>query len=180
MINLLPPQEKKELSRSRSKKLVIVLSNVALIGLLSLALILFSLKFYILSEVDISKLNLENTQKRYQTPTLLTLKQVVSQSNATLVKVDDFYQNETHFGDVLKIVFGIERPEGISLTDINITRESGKIKVIASGKADTRDHLLVFRDSAQKNQNTENVNFPPEDLVEPADINFTMAFDVKP
>lgn len=180
MINLLPPQEKKELSRARSKKLVIVLSNVAFIGLLSLALILFSLKFYILSEVDISKLNLENTQKRYQTPTLLTLKQVVGQSNATLVKVDDFYQNETAFGDVLRIVFGIERPEGISFTDISVTRESGNIMVTASGKADMRDHLLVFRDNVQNNQNIENTNFPTEDLVKPVDIDFTMTFDVKP
>ena len=149
-------------------------------ALLCLILILFSLKLYILGGVDVSKLNLENAQKRYQTPTLLHLKQVVQGANTTLGKVDNFYQTETYVSDVLKVVFSVPRPEGVAFSDLNVIREDGGIKVTVLGKSDSRDQLLLFKDNVEKTKGIENSNFPPENLVRPTDIDFNMTIEFHP
>lgn len=178
MINLLPPEEKRELLREKNKKLVIVLGDIVLIAMVCLVLVLFALKFYILVEVDSGKLLLNNAEKKYQTPALLALKKVVQKYNSILVKVDDFYKKEMHFSDALKIILDIPRPEGIVFTQVTLSRGGDKIKATASGISDSRDHLLLFKDSIEGNKKIENAYFPPENWIKPLNINFNLTFEI--
>jgi hypothetical protein len=79
MINLLPPQQKEELVLEIKKNLFITLCGILLIFLICLSLILFSLKFYILGEVNSKEIILEQSEKKYETPDFLSFKENITQ-----------------------------------------------------------------------------------------------------
>ena len=192
MINLLPPKEKEELILEKNKKLVVILGNVVLISLVCLALVLFSLKFYILGEISSEKSFLDNTEKKYQNPDFLHFKNLLQKYNAKLIKIDAFYKKEIYFSGILKTILEIQRPKGLSLISINInktkednppqsttqkTLRTGNIKVTISGISDTRDNLLIFKRNIENNKEIENLYFPPYDWIKPKDINFYLTFE---
>ncbi len=180
MINLLPPQDKIELILEKNKKLIMILGNIFLISLLCLVLVLFSLKFYILGEINSQKIILDESEKKYQTPDFLLFKNAVEKYNSLLTKIDHFYNQETYLTDSLKSIFEIQRPTGLYFTSINLTRakESGNIKVVVSGVSDTRDNLLIFRDNIKNDKSIQNIYFPSSDLLKPKDLNFSFNFEI--
>ncbi len=194
MINLLPPKEKEELISERNKKLAIVLGNIIVISLACLALILFSLKFYILREINYQKNIYDNNEEKYQNPDFLLFKGLVEKYNTTLVQINDFYKKEIYFNDILKNVIEIQRPAGLYLTSIDIHRvkednlptsatsetlRAGKIKVSLSGVSNTRDNLLIFKSNIEKDEKIENVYFPSHNWIKPKDIIFNLNFNAK-
>ena len=181
MINLLPPGEKEELISENNKKLAMVLGNVIVISLVCLVLVLFSLKFYILGEVNYQKTILDNSEKKYQTPDFLLFKQIIQRYNSILIKVDKFYEKETYFNDALKTILMVQMPNGLSLTSITMdrTKEGDKIRVNVSGISDSRDNLSIFKNNIEGDKKIENVYFPPEDWIKPRNINFYLTFEIK-
>ena len=113
MINLLPPKEKEELLLQKYKRLVIVLGNVFLISTICLALMLFALKYYVLSEISFQNLNLELAEQKYITDGTMPFKEMIKQYNASLVKIDGFYKKATYIADILQNVLEINRPAGM-------------------------------------------------------------------
>lgn len=182
MINLLPPEQKKALFLERNKKLIIVIGNMTLISLVCFVLVLFALKFYILEYVSYKKTELENTAKRYQTPELTYYKSLIQKYNSSLIKVENFYKTASSVSEVLKTISGIERPEGLYLTNLAVEKlkdETG-FKVTAAGKSKTRDDLLTFKNNIEYNEMIANAYFPPEDWVKPRDITFYFNFEINP
>ena len=183
MINLLPPKEKEGIISERNEKLAVVLGNLFIISLVCLALVLISLKFYILSEDTYSKINLESVKEKYQTSEFLSLKESIQKYNADLIKIDDFYKKEIYFSDALKVILNTKRPSGLYLNSINISeilniKESDRVKAVISGVSNTRDDLQVFRDNLENNKKIVNVYFPPNSWVKPADVNFSITLEI--
>lgn len=178
MINLLPPKEKEELLLEKNKNLVIVLGNVVLISLISLILVLFSVRFYILGEINYQKFVLANTEKKYQTPDFVFFKNFIDKHNGYLVGIESFYEKQFHVREVLKTIAQIQRPNGLYLTSVEIkNKESNKISVSIYGISDNRDNLLAFKDSIENNGKIKNIYFPPNNWVKSFDLNFYLTFD---
>ena len=187
MINLLPPKEKEELLLQKYKRLVIVLGNVFLISTICLALMLFALKYYVLSEISFQNLNLELAEQKYITDGTIPFKEMIKQYNASLVKIDGFYKKSTYITDILQNVLEINRPAGMYFKDISVDRTKSTpglpapdgIKVVISGFSASREGLLSFKGALEKNPKIKNVSFPPQNWVKDKDIDFEVTFENK-
>ena len=180
MINLLPPEEKEKLLVQKNKQLIIVLGNAVLISLVCLVLVLLSLKFYVLGYITYQRLVLDTNDKEYQTPELLSFKDLVQKYNGALIKVNHFYQKETSVSDALKVISNIQKPSTVSLTDIAIGRAQDDehiIKVTISGISETRDGLLALKSNLGNNKEIKNIYFPPENWVKSKDVTFYFTFE---
>lgn len=181
MINLLPPEEKKELILEKNKKLVLVLGNILMVSLVSFILVLASLKFYILQDLSYYKNILAGSAKSYQTPDSQSYDDVIVKYNAKLLDIDTFYKKEISINDALKTLFNISRPGGLYFTNLAIERpvDTGKTKITIAGVSETRDGLLAFKSNLEGNPRVENIYFPPESWVRPANINFTITLSIR-
>jgi len=182
MINLLPPQEKELLFLERNKKLAIVLGYTIIIALIYLALVLFSVKFYILGELSRQKNILNTTEAKYQTADFLSYNNLVKKYNDDLVKADTFYKKEIYFSNLVKTILDIQRPEGLFFSDISIKTndKDNKIKATISGISNTRDNLLTFKDNIEHSNKIENIYFPPNSWIKTKDINFYITLEILP
>ena len=180
MINLLPPKEKEILRIERNKNLIIVLSYVVIISLICLALVLFSLKLYILEDVNYQKYALQNAEKEYKTSEFLAVKENIIKYNKDLTSVSSFYQNSLYLSDMLKTILSVQRPSGLYFTNIDMKRgkEAKKISVIISGKSDSRDNLLDFKKNIESNGKIKNVNFPLNSWIKPSNITFSLTLEI--
>jgi Tfp pilus assembly protein PilN len=174
MINLLPQNEKNNLFLKRIKNLVIILGAVITICLICFILILLSLKFYILADVGYQKLLLQDTQEKYQSPDITTLKDTIQKYNKLLPSILSFYQKRIYFSDTLDVISEIERPQGLYFTNISIN-ESNKIGI--SGFSPTRDDLITFQKNLEKQGKIKNISFSADSWINPTKVNFNLTME---
>lgn len=179
MINLLPTEEKEKLSLINKERLITILGTTVLISLVCLILILSSIKFYIITEVNYQKIILEQTKKKYQTPNFLNFENIIQKYNKILIQLEDFYEQKLYFSDALKITSSIQRPDGLYLTDISLNRDENKrIEVTSSGISDSRENLLIFKKNIEEDEKIKNSYFSPENWINPKNINFNFSFEI--
>ncbi len=178
MINLLPSEIKKELFLEKKKNLIIILGITMLVPLISLVLILLSVRFYILGEVSSQKNILQEAKKKYQTPDFLSFTNIIQKNNKIFARLESFYKNEIYVNRVLKIISGLKYPNNLYLTDLSLTRSYKKIEIVASGFSSSRDNLLVFQKSIEENKEIKNAYFSPESWVDPQNVKFYLTFEI--
>jgi hypothetical protein len=180
MINLLPPEEKKELLLKNRERLVVILGITAFVSLMCLILILLSINFYILTEVVFQKNVLEQTEKSYKTPVFLSFQDTIKKYNNALTKLNYFYREEIYFSQILKIISNIQRPAGLYLTDISLNRndENKNIKVLVSGFSPSREDLLIFKKNIEDDRGIKNPYFSPESWTNPQNVRFYLTFEI--
>jgi len=179
MINLLPPEEKKMLFLKEKERLATVWSLIILVSLICLALILLSIKFYLLSDTDYQKTILEDIRKSQQLISSTDLNLVIKKYNSTLEKVDSFYKKEVYFSQILEDILAIPRSSGLYLTGFSLSRDqSSTIKINLSGYGDTREDLLIFKENIENNSKIKNPYFPATCWVEPKNVNFYLTFEI--
>jgi len=184
MINLLPQQQKDELKEEESFKLVLILEIVVLAFLISLFLILFSIKILIEGQLDAQKFFLEQKQKQTENMQLQSFTERIKSLNSTLAKFNAFYQEELDLVKISEIVTDT-LPPGIYLTSLNFNRStdsekneySGKISL--TGHSPARQDLIDLKKKLEAEEKFGEVYFPPENWVEPVDINFNVSFKIK-
>ena len=180
MINLLPPEEKNGILFEKRKKLTIILGISLIIPLICFGLILLSINFYILGEINLAKAILDQNKKEIETQQFLTLKDTIKKSNTVLSNLASFYGKETYISEILNTLSLMPRPENVYFTDISLTRDANqKIKVVASGFSGSRDNLLIFQKNIETNQDIESVYFSPESWVSPKNVTFYLTFSIK-
>lgn len=186
LINLIPSKEKRELRLVRAKQLTIVLGNMIVIVLVCLVLVIFFLKFYLLTQTAYQKAILETVQQKYETADFMKFKKLIQKFNGIYAQSFSFYKNQTYFSSILKMISEIEKPSGVLVSSIVATKEKdGKIKVGVSGTSVSRDSLLAFKDRIEKKslsetgREIENIYFSPESWIKPKDIVFNVTFDIK-
>ena len=179
MINLLPLEEKKKLFLIKNERLAIVWCIIILVTLVCLALILCSIKFYILAETDNQKNILTQIEKKNNNPEFINLSNLIKNYNITLAQLNSFYKKEIYFNQALGIIIGIPNPKGLYLSNFSLSRNNdGTIQVSISGSSDTRNNLLLFKDSIEKNKKIINPYFSPESWISPKNANFSITFGI--
>lgn len=179
MINLLPQQEKDRLKFEQMKRLVNILEAIALISFGCLALVLLSVKFYILSDAISQKVVLEEAQKKYQTADFIKTRDEIKDYNNKFQTLKNFYNNEVYFSSVLSGLSTIERPDGVYLTNIYLSwKDSNTVEGNVSGFSSTRDNLLSYKTKLEENSNIKKVSFSQKSWVKSKDIDFYFTFEI--
>lgn len=180
MINLLPPIEKENLLLEKKKRIVIILWILVLFFLVCLILILFSIKTYIQSQVESQKTLLIEAQKEFEQSEVQELRAKINSTNSTLTKLNSFYQEKIYLPQILERI-SATLPQEMHLTGLSVVFLSDKkdgIKVSLSGFAPTVEHLVEFKNNLDGEASFKETSFPPENWVNPKDIDFFVTFKV--
>lgn len=179
MINLLPPQQKKEIEQRRYRNIIFHLEILFLLFLISFIFVIFTVKNLIESEVNILKIKAEAKEKEmvlYE-----PLEKKVKDFNALISDIYSFYQNQQNFTEIIKEI-SETIPTGTYLKRLNFSISEDKkepILALLSGFAQNRNLLLLFRQKLQEKENFFDIYFPIEGWLAQENINFSAQFKIK-
>ncbi len=180
MINLLPSKEKEEILQEENWKLIMILGILLSIFLISLSLILFSIKIFVSGEVEAQKIIFEAREKEFKSPQMQGLQEGLVAFNKNLLQLDSFYQNQLDLTEILEEISQTIPPE-IYLNNLSIVPQRGEEKIIncnLAGFSPTREILLIFKENLEKETEFHDIYFPSSCWVKTADINFTIRFKI--
>lgn len=165
--------------RENQKKVAIVLGIAVLIPMICLALVMLSIKFYLLGEISYQKFLLTQDQHQYQTSDFLSLRSSVAQDDKELTTTNSFYQQQIDASQVLQTIAGLQFPQNLYLTNVSLQRDQmGNINATISGISDSRDDLLLFQKNIEANQGIKNPYFSPDSWVNPGSTTFHLTFQI--
>jgi Tfp pilus assembly protein PilN len=177
MINLLPDNQKNELRQEENLKLVLILGLVLIFYLLSLGLLLFLVRGFLSTDLDVQKTYFN--QKTTRLEALKGLKDETSSANSNFLKLKIFYDSQINYADIFNKLYPA-LPPGINLYSINFLSEKEKTAVISlQGFSKTREELSSFKSNLESDKEFfSDINFPPESWIKKNDITFTITFNV--
>ncbi|MBL7150149.1 MAG: PilN domain-containing protein [Candidatus Pacebacteria bacterium] len=173
MINLLPPQQKRDLLREERFKLILILGILLLIFLILFSLILLSIKIYISGQAESQK-SLANLGEK-ELPQFNALKEKLNSINQDLSKVDSFYEGQFHLTEFLERISKIT-PEGIYLKSFSYQKDTSQITF--SGFSPTVEVLVDFKENLEKQENFKEIRFSPTAWIKLVDIDFDVTFKI--
>jgi len=181
MINLLPPEARKDLKEEENWKLCLTLSFLVVIFFISFSLILLSVKNFISGEPESQRILLEQGESELENPRRHNLQSSLINFNNSFFQIDEFYKEQFTSAGILTQISSIV-PMGIRFTNLSISRSGKKLDETGcsiSGFSPDRDTLLILKDNLEKEENFEEINFPPSNWVKPIDINFNINFKIR-
>lgn len=177
MINLLPPQQKKELKREEKWKLTSIFGIILLFSLLFFSLALFFIQTYISSELETWKIIFEIEEKKFKTSKIQDFQKKIVVLNQNLSKLDSFYQEQIDLTEILEKI-SQTLPSEVYLNNLSWQKETSQ--VVLSGFAPKREDLFTLRKNLEKEKDFEEIYFPSSNWIKPKDIDFYVAFKIKP
>ena len=180
MINLLPAQQKKELLEEENFRLILILGTVLFISLFCLILILFSIKIYLSGQVESQRVVLSQVEKEFAQSGLKNLQEKIKSTNLTFSQLHSFYQKKFYLTEILERI-SKTLPPGTYLTNFSFSppREEFPAQISLSGFAQTREILIELKRNLEAEEDFQEIYFPPENWVQPTDINFSLTFKLK-
>ena len=161
MINLLPPEQKKELAVQEKKKITVILGLVILFSIICLIIILASLELYLSIQVDSQKSALESIKKQEGKSESQAVQEQVKDSNKKITRINDFYKDRVIlvkvFEELIRTI-----PGGIYLTDLSYSKKSSQI--ILAGSSPSLDVFDQFHENLKNKEIFENIDFPLSNL----------------
>ena len=118
MINLLPPEQKKELLREERYKLVLILGVLVVFFLASLSLILLSIKIYISGEFLSQKILVDSEEEKFKISEIQKLEEEIKSINQNLEKLNSFYKGQPNLTELLEKISKI-LPQNSYLTTLD-------------------------------------------------------------
>lgn len=165
-LNLLSPEERLD---SSLKWNYLIVKNVILMVLVvttAVALVLFSAKLTLRkrlaeAEVQLERINITRSQANKE----------IQSANQLIKELSTAQDSFMPWSSVLwELLQGVT--PGIQLKAINLNKNTGTI--ILTGRADTRDQLLAFRDSLDQQEMITETDVPLTNLLKKEDIDFTV------
>jgi hypothetical protein len=173
MINLLPPEQIKELKEEENFKILLNIFLLALFFLFSLFLILLSIKFYLSGVLDSQKILFKKEEKILD----LEKENEIKKYNEILSKIEKFYQKRVPLFPKAENFFE-KIPQSIYLRELEAKIDKkGGISFFISGFSKNRESLLNLIKILKENYQA--VSFPPEILLKESEIDFSITFKIK-
>jgi hypothetical protein len=173
MINLLPPEQIRELKEEENFKILLNIFFLILFFFISFFLILLSIRFYLSGILDSQKILLEKEEKILD----FGKKDEIKKYNELLSKIDKFYQKRIPLFLKIESFFEKISPE-IYLKEIELKIDKkGEISFSLVGFSKTRESLLNLIKTLKENY--KDVTFSPEILLKGAEIDFSISFKIK-
>lgn len=175
-LNLIPPYRREEIKKARQLKLIIRIE---------LALVSFYLVFcgFLLGLGYILDLNMEtaSSAENVQVPggkggyeKIKNYDEKFKNINSQMSQMEKIKRDQLYWSDVFS-KFSRDILPGIALENL-ATKEYA---IFLVGKADSRDNLIAFKESLEKDDCFSNVNLPLSNLVSKGSIDFQMDLEVK-
>ncbi len=173
MINLLPPEQKKELENQEKLKILIHAGVLISTFFICLSMLFFALNLFLDGQLEAKKI-IFNSQ--LQNLDLETEKKIL-EKNKLLNEIFKFEKEKKDFSFALKRIFD-NLPEKIELKSISLEKtKERKIHAYLTCFAQTREDLIKLKEVL--NREFEKVSFPPEIWFKEKDIDFTVSFVIK-
>lgn len=175
MINLLPPQQKEKILEQQHLKLALILGIVFLSFLVSLFLVLFLVRSYILADLETQKINTK--EKRKEIALNQDLEKEITEANILLSDLNSLYENNLDLTKVLEKI-NATLPSGTYLTSYSLGfSKKGKEEIVSislTGYCQSRDTLVKFKESLEAEEVFTEVSFSTESWVKPTEfrVNF--------
>ncbi len=178
MINLLPPQQKKELFNLFRLRLILILGILSASFFLSFSLVLLTIKIYISGNLKGQRIVFEETEREFSSNK--NFENEIEKYNLLLSNLDNFYRNEISNTQILEKIANILPPETY-LTDLNFNpaKEKNEVQIALSGLCKNRDVLILLKKNLEGEKDFSEIYFPPGNWIKPQDINFNVTFKVK-
>ena len=177
MINLLPPSYKEEITKEENQRLVLILGTLFLIFLISLILILFSVKIYIQGQVELLESLVSLEEKKIQTAGTQDLREKITLTNQEISKLESFYKNQINLTEILEKIFQT-MPAKIYLTGFSWQKKT--YQVALSGFSPSREILFDFKNNLEGKKEFSEIYFPSANWIKPTDIDFQVSFKIEP
>ncbi len=175
MINLLPPRYQQELRQEENRRLILILGTLLLIFLISVTLILFSVKLYIQGQLESVKVLVDLEEKTLQTSVIQNLRERVNSVNQNLSKLNAFYEEQISSISILEKVFKTLPPE-IYLSAFSWQKNTSQVAI--SGFSPNREVLFLFQKNLEEAKEFGEIRFPTQNWIKPADIDFYVTFKI--
>lgn len=184
MLNLLPPQQKKELLEEENWKLTLILMTVFTFFLTALFFVLLLINIIILSNLEIQRINLSQQGKTPDNLQAQILEKDLADFNQTISGLDIFYQNQFVITDTIAQISKLLLSSDLYLTDFSFVSFASQQKefigqISLSGFASKRNSLMNFKKELEKIENFQEINFPSSNWIRPININFTVNLKIK-
>jgi Tfp pilus assembly protein PilN len=170
-LDLLPQNKKAEIKRAKIFREILRQEVAFLFPVVILLVILFNV-FYLLKiyrDSNLLEYQLQQGQDKYQE--LAKYDQAFKEANSASSLLLKIQAGHLHWANVLNHL-GQAVPNGIVVSSLF----NKNYNVFLAGKADTRDTLLQFKDSLEKDTCFENVNVPLSNLVVKENVDFQIDF----
>jgi len=186
MINLLPTIYKEELKREERIRLTFILTALVILFLISLSLLLFATRIYLAGQIQAQEVILEAERKGFQK--YRPVKEQIQSINLKISNISTFYEQKTGVSEVLSRISSA-LPSGFYLTSFRYIgsgtvfegqNQAGKrmAQISINGFAPTRDALLLFRDTLERDTLFVRVVFPQSNLETRENIDFSFNADL--
>lgn len=176
MINLLPSQYQKESDREENWRIVMILGTLLLLFLISLVLILFSIKIYLQGQIESQKILVGLEERIVKDLEGQILLEKIRSVNQDLAKLSSFYQKEIRPSEILEKISQTLSPS-MYLTSFFWQRAISQITL--SGLAPTREILFQFKKNLEAKKEFTEIFFPPHNWIKGFDIDFNVNFKLK-
>jgi len=175
MINLLPPRQKEELKQEEILRLILILGIITLAFLVSLVLVLLSIRISLLADLDTQEIYIKQKQKELNNPEMQVLEEEIKKYNLTLSKLETFYREQP---DLTSMLEKISRtfPNEIYLTSFNFNPQTAQVSL--TGFSPTCEILIQFKENLEKTEGLKEVVFPPDTWLRDSNINFLVSFKI--
>ena len=174
-LNLLPPQDKKDLELAKLSRLIASLAVWFLIFLIIFTLFLVSTYFSLSILLAEQKKLIGIRQSDPKTQDVLKIEEKIKRTNQIVKQVYSKQQEMILWTPLLEEMTKIV-PSGIYLT--NFSYQATDNQITLNGWANWRENLLYFQESLKENSFFKEVEAPLSNLIKQRDIDFS--FTLKP
>lgn len=172
MINLLPPEGKKQVSKNYWFRVLSVYFTLFGSAFFVTSALLLPTYFYVSYQIDA----LSNAMSNEEAESFKRIEASIAEANdisELLLNTPNAVNDTEIINEILNFSGGL-----VSIDSIKIQKNNRKVnEVIVSGAANNRSSLVAFRDSVEQHKFFKEVNLPLSNLAKDQDIPFSLTLE---
>lgn len=173
MINLLPPQYKKELREEETFRLLAIISIPVLVFFVCFSLMLFAFRTYVQGSITVQELLIESL--RQESESQGNVLQELRTMNTTLLGVEQFYKTQSKPSEIIERV-SLSIPQDVYVTAILFSSPLHQAVLSLRGFAPTRESLLIFKENLSRDTSLKDIEFPFSNFTNPHNFSASMKY----
>jgi len=174
MINLLPPQAKRELYWRRQLKIVVIIEILVIFCLLVLWLAFLALKVNIVTQKEVVKTTAKLEEPKIKQ--ISAIKEEINTINKTLEKINQIYEEQILVSEVLTKIASL-LPQDAYLENFVFEREINEVRIV--GKIQTLTSLNQFKELLKNEPRFSDVELSIGSYVPTKEIEFQARFTLE-
>lgn len=173
-INLIPPYRKEEIEKSRKLKLAWKFESGSFFILLIFLATVFSFNYVLDANLKLLSRYLEIKNRGEQFQEIIRLRDFFKKANANVAEAEKLEKDQLYWSRLFLKLSELS-PAGIEVKKV----AARNYLVNLSGRANTRENLIAFKEKIEKNECFSEINFPLSNLETKEGADFLMSFKVK-